>query len=102
VPRPPNHPHNYFAQQSDFSTQQAGWVSAAGFAFAAALQQVHSQPSQVHAPVVQQPQQSQAVLHAQELLAPETVATASAPVVTKARTDPTRNLNMTSTPKRKQ
>jgi hypothetical protein len=64
------------------------------------LQQAQSHASQAQMPVVQQPQQLQAVLQAQELLAPETVATASAPVVTNARTEPTRNLNIASNSKR--
>jgi hypothetical protein len=64
------------------------------------LQQAQSHASQVQTPLAQQPQQLQAALQAQELLAPETVATASAPVVTKARTEPTRNLNIASNSKR--
>jgi hypothetical protein len=100
-------------QQVDGSAQQAGFGSAAAFVAASLVAQqsaVHlSQHPQVQdagsheqVPVAQQPQQSQGVLHTQGLFAPVTLATASAPVVTKARTEPTKNLNIASTPKEKQ
>jgi hypothetical protein len=90
-------PLRYFAQQLDGSAQQ---LDGAGAATPLAQQsQLHAAQSQT--PVVQQPQQSQVVLHAQLLLAVvDTAATASAPEVTRARTDPIKNLNIASTPKR--
>ena len=63
--------------------------------------QVQDAGSQAQTPVAQQPQQSHAVLHTQGVLAPDTVATANAPVVTNASTEPIKNLNMASTPKEK-
>jgi hypothetical protein len=86
-------------QQADASTQHSGLDSAVGLAAETALQQVQSQTSQAQVPV-QQPQQLQAVLHTHELPAPETFATASAPVVTNANTEPTRNLYIASSSKR--
>jgi len=64
--------------------------------------QVHEAGSQEQTPVAQQPQQSQGTLHAQDAPAPVALATANAPVVTKANTEPTKNLNIASTPKREQ
>jgi len=64
--------------------------------------QVHSAGSQAQTPVTQQPQQSQAVAQAQGLLAAETVATAMAPVITRASKEANKNLNMKLTPNQKQ
>ena len=63
--------------------------------------QVQDAGSQEQTPVAQQPQQSQGTLQAHEAPAPVTLATANAPVVAKARTEPIKNLNIASTPKEK-